>query len=136
MKNLRFATIETLSRRFMDFLVLIPSGMDVNRNEKPYVLESSRTVADFTGNPDWRASWRDEKAKGKTFEAFMVEEFGRSMARLGYPAPSLEDGVVIRSVAKNLLLYRLMFYSKNRLGDKFWKQARKYSSPQTGFEGF
>jgi three-Cys-motif partner protein len=37
LQNLQFSTIETLSQRFMDFLVLIPSSMDANRNEHNYI---------------------------------------------------------------------------------------------------
>jgi three-Cys-motif partner protein len=136
MANLKFSTIEALSRRFMDFLVLIPSGMDAHRNEGLYVREGNRTVGEFVGNPDWRAGWRAEKSTGKTFEAFIVEEFGRSMSRLKYPAPSLEKAAVIRSDEKNLLLYRLMLYSRHQLAGKFWQQAKKYTNPQAGFEGF
>lgn len=136
MANLKFATIEALSRRFMDFLVLIPSGMDAHRNEGLYVREENRTVDEFVGNPEWRSVWLAEKAKGRTFETFVVEEFGRSMSRLGYPAPSLDHAAVIRSDEKNLLLYRLMHYSKHQLAGKLWQQAKKYTNPQAGFEGF
>jgi len=41
---------------------------------------------------------------------------------------------MIRSDDKNLRLYRLALYSKNKLGPKFWKETTKYSDPQTGFE--
>ena len=34
LSNLKFATIERLSKRYVDFLVLIPSSMDANRNER------------------------------------------------------------------------------------------------------
>jgi three-Cys-motif partner protein len=133
MQNLRFSTIKTLSQRFMDFLVLIPSSMDANRNEQNYVLPSNKTLENFIGNPDWRARWGNEKATGKSFENFVVEEFGRSMHELGYIDPGLKEALLIRSDEKNLPLYRLALYSKHRLGAKFWKETKKYSDPQTGF---
>lgn len=136
MGNLQFSTIEKLAARFMDFLVLIPSGMDAHRNEQRYVSTSNTTVDDFVGDSRWRTRWEAEKAAGKQFEKFIVEEFGRSMTRLGYADPGLEKAAIIRSDTKNLLLYRLVLYSKNKLGGKFWDEAMKYTNPQTGFEGF
>ena len=61
MQNLYFSTIRTLSQRFMDFLVLIPSSMDAHRNEQHYVHSGSKTLENFIGNPDWRTRWVKEK---------------------------------------------------------------------------
>lgn len=136
MGNLQFSTIEKLATRFMDFLVLIPSGMDAHRNEQRYAATSNTTVDDFVGDATWRTRWKAEKARGKQFEKFIVEEFGRSMTRLGYTDPGLDKAAIIRSDDKNLLLYRLVLYSTHKLGTKFWNEAMKYTNPQTGFEGF
>jgi len=133
MQNLSFETIKTLSQRFMDFLVLIPSSMDANRNEQHYVQQQNKTVDNFIGNPNWRTSWQQAKTTGKSFEHFIIEEFGHSMERLGYIDPGLKEALLIRSDEKNLPLYRLTLYSKHKLGPKFWKEAKKYSDPQTGF---
>lgn len=133
MQNLHFSTIETLSQRFMDFLVLIPSSMDANRNEQNYTSPRNKTLENFVGNPNWRSCWSKEKAAGKSFENFVVEEFGRSMQKLGYIDPGLREALLIRSDEKNLPLYRLALYSKHKLGPKFWIETKKYSDPQTGF---
>jgi three-Cys-motif partner protein len=134
MQNLYFSTIEDLSQRFMDFLVLIPSSMDANRNEQNYVQLRNETFENFVGNSEWRIHWQREKALGKSFEHFVVEEFGRSMQKLKYIDPGLNEAVLIRSDEKNLPLYRLALYSKHKLGAKFWREAKKYSNPQTDFE--
>jgi three-Cys-motif partner protein len=133
MQNLHFSTIEALSQRFMDFLVLIPSSMDANRNEQNYTQPRNRTLEQFVGNADWRSRWGKEKTTGKSFENFVVEEFGRSMHKLGYIDPGVKEALLIRSDEKNLPLYRLALYSKHKLGPKFWKEIKKYSDPQTGF---
>jgi three-Cys-motif partner protein len=44
MRNLNFSTIRALSERFMDFLVLIPSEMDANRNEQAYVRPENTSL--------------------------------------------------------------------------------------------
>lgn len=134
MQNLHFSTIEILSQRFMDFLVLIPSSMDANRNEQNYIQPRNKTLENFVGNADWRITWKKEKATGKSFEHFVVEEFGRSMQTLGYIDPGLKEAIMIRSDDRNLPLYRLALYSKHTLGSKFWKETKKYSDPQGGFE--
>ena len=128
--NLRFTTIRELSSRYMDFLILIPSGMDARRNESIYVKPHNTTIADFLGAPEWRFAWQEAQKKHLPFERFIVEEFGKFMKSLGYLTPGLEDTRVIRSDEKNLLLYRLVLYSRHRLGKAFWRQAKKYSQPQ------
>lgn len=134
MRNLEFTTISTLSKRFMDFLVLIPSGMDANRNEQNYIREDNKTMDVFLGTDEWRARWQEQKNNGKSFENFVVEEFGSSMRNIGYIDPGIESAAPVRSDDKNLLLYRLALYSKHPLANKFWKEAKKYTNPQTGFD--
>ena len=134
MQNLYFSTIESLSQRFIDFLVLIPSSMDANRNEHNYVQTRNKTLENFVGNPEWRSRWKKEKASGKSFECFVVEEFGRSMQKLRYIDRGINETKLIRSDDKNLPLYRLALYSRSKLGAKFWTETKKYSDPQTSFE--
>lgn len=133
MRNLQFSTIQGLSKLFMDFLVLIPSGMDANRNEMNYVKEDNTTLDDFLGTRDWRARWQQEKLHGKSFENFVVEEFGKSMEGINYIDPGIESAAPVRSDEKNLLLYRLALYSKHPLANKFWDETKRYTTPQTEF---
>ena len=129
MQNLNFSTIESLSQRFVDFLVLIPSAMDANRNEQHYIQPRNKTLEKFVGNPDWRVRWDKEKASGKSFEHFVVEEFGRSIQKLRYIDPGINEAKLIRG-EKNLPLYRLALYSRSKLGAKFWRETKKYLDPQ------
>jgi three-Cys-motif partner protein len=130
LSDLRFATIATLAQRFVDFLVLIPTGMDGLRNEQLYLAEGNNVVAEFLGNGKWRESWFHEREGGRRFDAFLAEEFGRSMKELGYLYGGLGDSKLIRSTEKNLPLYRLSFFSRSVLGGQFWEEARKYSFDQ------
>ena len=113
----------------MDFLVLIPSSMDANRNEQNYIQPRNKTLENFLGSPNWRSCWDKEKVFGKSFEHFVVEEFGHSMHKLGYIDPGLQEALLIRSDEKNLPLYRLALYSKHKLGAKFWKETKKIFRP-------
>jgi three-Cys-motif partner protein len=130
LKNLKFQTIRKLAEKYIDFLILIPSGMDANRNISHYIDESNTAVEDFTGASQWRDEWRLEEAKGENFGFFFADLFGRQMRTLTYFYEGLTDMAHVRSTEKNLLLYHLAFFSRNELGRKFWKEARKYSDDQ------
>lgn len=132
LKNLRFKTVQRLSGIFVDFLVLIPSYMDAHRNEKAYLAEANPTVGEFLGNPDWRRSWSEVRGE---FGNFVVDQFGRSMNKLGFIYNGPGEEVAIHLPVKNVKLYHLAFYSKNPLAMKFWKQARKYSDEQMDLFG-
>ncbi|MEW5744647.1 MAG: three-Cys-motif partner protein TcmP [Nitrospirota bacterium] len=130
-RNLNFQTIQQLSEKYMDFLVLIPSGMDANRNiDAYYMQESSTAIEYFTGSPNWRDEWRAQRGRWDTFGSYFADLFGRQMKALGYIYDGIADMELVRSVDKNLPLYHLAFFSRNRLGQKFWKEARRYSDDQ------
>lgn len=128
--NLQFETIRTLSNRFIDFLVLIPTGMDANRNESQYTKPKNKKLDVFLGASDWRREWRIAKAQGESFEPFVAKQFSKNMQRLGYLDPGFENMKPVMSVEKNLLLYRLALYSKHPLGTKFWKDTVEYTQLQ------
>ena len=130
MDNLQFSTIAALATRRMDFLVLIPSGMDGNRNENIYIKLDDRHVERFCGAADWRDRWAKEKGANLSFGDFIAKEFGRSMTALGYIDPGLEQSHPVRMDEKNVLLYRLALYSKSQLGIKFWGHTKHYGLPQ------
>jgi three-Cys-motif partner protein len=127
--NLAFSTIEKLSTRFMDFLVLIPTDMDANRNVIPYTSPENNTVAKFLGKPDWRDRWNT--LRDKHFGLFIFDEFSAHMQEIRYKPQSVQDSVLVRNYQKNAPLYRLALYSRHDLGKKFWKETKKYNNPQT-----
>lgn len=132
--NLKFQTIRALATRYMDFLVLVPSGMDANRNPHNYISEGNLTLDEFLGTDTWRERWRNRERQNASFEQFVLAEFTRSMRTLNYLDPGLENMAPIRLPGKNVLLYRLALFSRNELGVRFWRETRKYTNPQTGFE--
>jgi len=129
-RNLNFNTIRGLSSRLMDFLVLIPSYMDANRNIRRYLNPENTAVDQFLGDPGWRKNWQQTGKRGEDFATFFVDRFGKQMSSMGYLYPGIQDTKLIRSVEKNLPLYHLCFFSRNKLGHQFWKQAMKYSQDQ------
>lgn len=128
--NFKFQTIERLAQKFIDFLILIPSFMDANRNVSQYSMESNISIEDFTGAKDWRESWEKDERKGIKFGQFLPDLFGSKMSKLGYIYKGHESTIMIRSHDKNLPLYHLAFFSKHDTGMRFWQRARKYSDDQ------
>ena len=127
LKNLNFQTIKTLSKRYMDFLILIPTGMDALRNQTLYEKSGDTTVQDFLGDPEWSERWRGARKQGIKFDRFITEDYERRMSDLRYIYGGTQDSVLIRSTEKRLRLYRLSFFSRHPRGQEFWNEARKYS---------
>lgn len=129
--NLSFTTIETIANaRFTDFLVLVPTDMDANRNVSIYCDNGNINVDKFIGNRDWRNKWLSFEPRNN-FGLFILNEFSEHMKILGYKQSDAHESVLVRNQQKNAPLYRLAFYSKHDLGKTFWKEAKKYSNPQT-----
>lgn len=131
--NFSFRTILSLSVYKIDFLILIPSFMDVNRNEKNYIDEHSNLVSKFLDNPHWRVQWDELKLQGFTFGTFIVKAFNDRMIKEGFLGLDNDEFILIRNPRNNSPLYHLAFYSKNKLGKKFWNDARKGTSDQLEF---
>ena len=130
LKNLRFSTIRTLANLIVDFLILLPTGMDANRNWSRYLHPGNTVVDDFVGTSDWREAWTKAKAKGVAVDVFLTDFYRQQMKTLGYHFGGVEDSVLVRSTEKRLPLYRLGFFSRHRLGQKFWNETRKYGQDQ------
>ena len=127
--NLHFQTIETLSEKFMDFLVLIPSYMDANRNLMNYIKVENKTVDNFLGYSGWRSEWREEERKYPNFGEFITSKFCNKMKGLDFLS-EIEDSELVKSSSKNLPLYRLVFFSKSMTGIDFWRKSKYGSNPQ------
>ena len=133
LNDLAFATIDKLSSRFMDFLVLIATDMDATRNVSIYELPNNKVVEKFLGLPDWRNAWWEAKARRESFSFHLMQRFSSQMEARDYIRAPLEETKLVRSTEKNLPLYRLAFFSRHKLAKDFWEQARKYSDDQLGF---
>lgn len=131
LSNLSFDTISELAKRYVDFLVLIPTGMDATRWWPMRLAPGCGIVEAFTGAHDWRSRWAVAERDGASVDAFLTGLYSEQMANLGYTHGGVDETVLIRIPVKNVRLYRLAFFSRSKLGGKFWKQARKYSTSQT-----
>jgi three-Cys-motif partner protein len=130
--DLAFDTIDRLSDRFIDFLVLIATDMDASRNISKYEVAANTTVERFLGVSHWRAEWAKAKESGESFSSYLMDRFSRQMEARRYIRAPIEDTKLVRSTEKNLPLYRLALFSRHELGKKFWEQSKKYSDDQLG----
>jgi three-Cys-motif partner protein len=129
--DLHFSTIKRLANaRYADFLVLVPSGMDASRNRLAYLKAKSNRLDSFLGNSDWRNRWPDAMKRGQRFTEFVVDEFGRAMAGLGYRYEGIGSAHLMSSTARHLPIYHLLMLSTHPLGSDFWEKCRASSSPQ------
>lgn len=128
--SIRFATLERLASRFVDFMILIPAYLDARRNRRIYLEPGNTTVDGFLGDPNWRIRWADAQMKGVGFAEFVADSFCLHMKQLRFAYGSLADTILVRDESRNLPLYRLAFFSRHELGVRFWKDSRERTREQ------
>jgi three-Cys-motif partner protein len=128
--GIKFVSLERLSSKFMDFMVLLALYMDAARNQDNYVREEATKVDEFLGRGDWRGEWTSRRTMGIPFPQFLAEEFSRSMERLRFkPQPFYKMKKIIFP-DKNYPLYRLALFSRDSMAYGFWDEVLKYSTDQ------
>lgn len=120
--------------RRMDFLFLLASQMDGQRNLVNYLRPENQKIERLLNDLDWREHWRVAEAAGAGIQWFLVERFTEAMAAINYARPEPGDFYKVES-ERGVPLYYLAFYSRHPLGYKFWRQSLKYSTPQRDLFG-
>ncbi len=133
--QLEFKTIRTISDSILvDFLVLIPSCMDINRNKDNYCRASDPSLDRFLGTTSWRGKWKNKETPYSSFGLFIADEFGKQMLELGFIYKNTADMERVRmGYDQNLPLYHLAFFSRNKLGVKFWRETIRRTNDQLSF---
>jgi three-Cys-motif partner protein len=132
--DLHFETIEKLSTKFVDFLVLLALDMDARRNLKNYLSPSSKKIDLLLGSASWRDRWERFSSQDNSFQRFLAHEFEVKMLTLGYKKHSKGNTKHISTRDGTLPLYHLAFFSRHPRGYAFWDECLKYGSPQGQFE--
>jgi three-Cys-motif partner protein len=133
--SIRFETIQALSQKFMDFLIVLAVGMDATRNEQTYARAEDKHVENFLGVSNWRVRWQQALKQGMTFRHFLTQEYASQMEALGYKKVPLSKMKEVQSDERNLPLYHMAFFSKHDRGYNFWDEVLKYSTPQQKLPG-
>jgi three-Cys-motif partner protein len=131
--GVKFETLRRLSTVFIDFVVLLAIGMDVNRNYEHYVDGNSSKIDEALGNTEWRKRWKAVGVRRSDFRGFLAAEFSNSMQSLDYIPQTLGEMKLVRSDDKNLPLYYLALFSRHKIAHKFWGDVLKYGTDQPSF---
>ena len=129
--GIRFSTLQTLARKYVDFIVLLALYMDALRAEQHYIKNPSK-IDQLLGSPSWHDRWTAAKQEGVEFPRFLAEEFAASMATMKYIAPPFYSMRKIFFYEKNFPLYAVGLFSRHPLAYTLWDQALKYSDDQLG----
>jgi three-Cys-motif partner protein len=128
--SFNFEILEQLGQKRMDFMILIPSGMDIGRNMGYYAEEGNVGLEKFLGDPEWRGKWEEFQKMNRKNADFVVDQFCEKMVRLGYQDSRMFLKPIYMTGTKRLL-YHLAYFSKHPLGLDFWKKALKGTTHQT-----
>jgi three-Cys-motif partner protein len=127
--GIKHATLQVLTRKYVDFVILLALYMDALRAEHHYVKNSSK-IDELLGNSTWRSRWTAAKAEGAAFPRFLADEFAASMAEMEYIPPPFYSMRKVFLHEKNYPLYAVKLFSRHPLAYKLWDQALKYSEDQ------
>jgi three-Cys-motif partner protein len=127
--GMKFETLKRLSRVFIDFVVLLATGMDANRNYEHYLGDSTK-IDEALGNTEWRERWSAGGARQRNFGQFLAFEFSKSMESLDYRPTPLHRMKCVRSDETNSPLYHLALFSRHERAHAFWTEVLKYSTDQ------
>jgi three-Cys-motif partner protein len=130
LQDIKFATIEALAQIIIDFVVIIPSYMDANRNQTKYCEPGDNTIDEFLGSSEWRVEWQKVRSKSREFGNFLVSKFDAQMVKLGFHSSKDEGMHLVQLGDKHVKLYHIACYSRNKLGMEFWKRTLKGSAKQ------
>jgi len=126
--NLHFSTIRSICESFRtDFLILIPTDMDIGRNPHNYSNESSHVMDNFLGDDNWRKKWEIDQKEGTTFKQFIFYEFCNRMKNLSYIYSQHRP---INRSGTQRTIYNLVFFSREEKALDFFNKSVKGSNPQ------
>lgn len=129
--DLDFEVIRRLSRYKMDFLILLMLGRDVRTNFRRYLEDPEDTrIARLIDDPDWRDEWVSKGMPERRLIRFLLGKFDEAMTRLGYEGIRPGEAHDVRIKGKNVYLYSLVLYSRDRLAKKFWRETLKGTDEQ------
>lgn len=124
-KTLRWQTVEKLGRvSRMDILLHFPTGTIKRNFDHPGF---DKTIDELMGITDWRSTVLGAKDVAK-----LIDIFRERLVTLGYEEDRVRSQAIKNS--RGVIMYHLVFASKNRLGNKIWQSITKTTATgQTGW---
>jgi len=125
--ELEWKTVAALaSVQKMDLIIHYPV-MGLKRNLANASKEDEHQLDLFFGDKEWRTIYT-KAGEVSVVERELLIHYKRKLQMLGYTEVKQDEETENEPAIKNTkggLLYRLLFASKNPLGDKFWKEVIK-----------
>lgn len=121
--ELKWSTVETLAQAKRMDLIIYYSQMGITREAPKAIRKPAPTVIDeFFGGTEWRGIYRKYQTRGEKFyHRKLIDLYKGKLKDLGYVIQEVDaDEPLVRSTKRRAPLYRLLFASKNKLGNKFW----------------
>lgn len=124
---LKWSTIAKLGAvKRMDLLIHFPTGSIKRNFLNPTAPSFDATIDEMLGTTEWRKVVRSAEHVPK-----LIEILREQLVGLGYENERVNTLPV--KAEKNLLLYHLVFASKDPRGTAIWKSITKHDGPQRGF---
>jgi three-Cys-motif partner protein len=129
--DLRWDTVATLAQPYtMDLIIHYPQGGLNRYMGKACESEELTKVDHFFGGLEWREIYKGCLDKqGSCDHRLLMDLYKDKLQRLNYKEVFRDDEVgdepLMRNAKRKAPLYRLMFASKNPLGNKFWHDVTR-----------
>lgn len=132
--NVGFKTVRPLAEcGNVDFIWSLMLFADANRAMELYSAENEKLDRFFEG-PDWRTRWEEARRRNQHPVTFLAGEVGARMAEYGYIDLGVEKMYLVRG-SRNIPLYYIAFFTRNKQGVDFWSKVLKYSTDQRDLFG-
>jgi three-Cys-motif partner protein len=121
--SLAFGTIRKLAHdRKIDLIINFPEGMGIRMNLFQYTESEKNALNRFMGSARWQERRRQVPASFDEMCAEIAKEYLTNLKSLEYLAVD-GDWIPVRT-DRNSLLYYLLFASKHRRGNDFWRKIK------------
>lgn len=120
---LAFETIRKLAHnRKIDLIINFPEGMGILMNLHQYTQNERNALNRFMGSARWQDDYRRTPRSFNEICTEIAKEYLANLKSLGYLAVD-GDRIPVRT-DRNSLLYYLLFASKHRRGNDFWRKIK------------
>lgn len=122
--ELHWRTVARLAELRTD-LIIYYSQMGITRNAPIEINLPPNTAIDlFFGDTHWRKIYRDNPPDGKGLHRALLDYYKSKLGSFGYIVEVQLDEPLFKN-SKEAPIYRLLFVSKDDLGNKFWTDVTK-----------
>jgi len=122
--SLAFGTIRKLAHdRKIDLIINFPEGMGIRMNLFQYTETERNALNRFMDSARWQERYRQAPTSFNEICTEIAKEYLTNLRSLGYIAVD-GDWIPVRT-DQNTLLYYLLFASKHRRGNDFWRKIKR-----------